>query len=113
MPNPRNQMLRDDLLAQLRSANKPLTTRRLRAGAAPIPVDGFTIRSAPLREHVYRVLQQMRADNLVEPIATCGRDLTWRLTTHGAARQEIDALTALFAHPAAPQPSIHQPKEHP
>lgn len=113
MPSPRNQMLRDDLLAQLRSANKPLTTRRLRAAAAPIPVDGFTIRAAPLREHIYRVLQQMRADDLVESIATCGRDLTWRLTTHGAAREEIDTLTTLFAEPAAPRPPIQQPKEHP
>lgn len=111
-PSPRSQMLRDDLLAQLRAANKPLTTRRLREFAAPIPVEGFTVRAAPLREHVYRALQQMRAENLVEPIPSCGRDLAWQLTTHGAARQEIDTLNAVFALPATPQPSM-QPKDKP
>lgn len=111
--SPRTQMLRDDLLAQLRSARKPLTTRRLRAGAAPIPVDGFTVRAAPLREHVYRVLRQMQADNLVEPIATCGRDLAWQLTPQGAARDEIDSLTALLALPAATPLSMQPPKETP
>ena len=94
---PRNQMLRDDILAQLRSATTPLTTRRLRAAAAPVSIDGFTVRAAPLREHVYRVLQQMRADRLVEPVPTCGRDLAWRLTEHGAAKDEIASLAELFA----------------
>ncbi len=107
----RTQMLRDDILAQLRSATAPLTTRRLRAGAAPVPIDGFTIRAAPLREHVYRVLRQMRADRLVEPVPTCGRDLAWRLTESGAAKDEIAALTELFA--LQPQPrAIGQHRDH-
>ncbi|ETZ66983.1 hypothetical protein L841_3233 [Mycobacterium sp. MAC_080597_8934] len=48
----------------------------------------------------------------MEPIPSCGRDLAWQLTTQGAARQEIDTLNAVFALPAAPQPSM-QPKDKP
>lgn len=108
---PRNQMLRDDILAQLRSATTPLTTRRLRVAAAPVPVDGFTVRAAPLREHVYRVLQQMRADRLVEPVPTCGRDLAWRLTDSGAAKDEITSLRELFALAPVLSPGIGQRRD--
>lgn len=108
---PRNQMLRDDILAQLRSATTPLTTRRLRVAAAPVPIDGFAVRAAPLREHVYRVLQQMRADRLVEPVPTCGRDLAWRLTDSGAAKDEISSLRELFALAPVHSPGIGQHRD--
>ena len=55
----------------------------------------------------------MQADNLVEPIPTCGRDLAWQLTPQGAARDEIDSLTALLALPAATPLSMQPPKETP
>ena len=108
---PRNQMLRDDILAQLRSATTPLTTRRLRVAAAPVPIDGLAGRAAPLREHVYRVLQQMRADRLVEPVPTCGRDLAWRLTDSGAAKDEISSLRELFALAPVQSPGIGQHRD--
>lgn len=93
------QMLRDDLLAQLRSTSSPQTTRRLRHAASLIPAPGFKGHWQPLREQVYRALRLMQHDGLVEQIATCGREVAWKLTDKGAARQEIENLTALFALP--------------
>lgn len=98
--HPTHQMLRDDLLAQLRSTAKPVTTRRLQAVAAPLPFAGLNGRWRPLREHVYRELRRMQADSLVEPIPTCGREVSWQLTPTGAAAAEIDMLRALFDQPA-------------
>lgn len=114
------QMLRDDLLAQLRSSTSPLTTRRLRHAASLIPAPGFKGHWQPLREQVYRALRHMQHDGLVEQLATCGREVAWKLTDKGAARQEIEYLTTLFTLPQVPDsrriPSAHQrinrPKEN-
>ncbi|MDO3101041.1 hypothetical protein P5V93_24300 [Mycobacteroides abscessus subsp. abscessus] len=96
-----HQMLRDDLLAQLRAAAKPVTTRRLRASASPLPFAGLNGRWRPLREHVYRELRRMQADALVTPIPTCGREVSWQLTPSGAATDEIALLRDLFAAPTS------------
>lgn len=114
-----HQMLRDDLLAQLRGTSKALTTRHLRAGAAPLPSPGLNGRWRPLREHVYRELRRMEIDALVIAIPTCGREVSWQLTDLGAAEDEIESLRDLFNQPCAmgrtelaPQ-VLHPPKDIP
>lgn len=111
-----HQMLRDDLLAQLRCTAKALTTRHLRAGAAPLPSPELNGRWRPLREHVYRELRRMELDALVVAIPTCGREVSWQLTALGAAGAEIEMLRVLFAQPCTvgltdPAPHVLQPPQ--
>ncbi|VBA61501.1 hypothetical protein [Mycobacterium attenuatum] len=103
MPSPRgvSSVLRDDVLAQLRSARRPLTTRTLRMRAAPVAVPGTSVRRPPLDQQVYRALARLRAAGMVTSIPACGRSVLWQLTEKGSAAAEIDALEALFAAPPA------------
>jgi hypothetical protein len=96
-----SHVLRDDVLAQLRLARRPLSTRTLRTRAAPVPVAGTSLRRPPLDQQVYRALARLRAAGLVTSIPACGRSMLWQLTEKGSAAAEIEVLEALFAAPPA------------
>ena len=96
-----SHMLRDDVLAQLRSARRPLSTRTLRMRAAPVRVPGTTLQRPPLDQQIYRALAALRAAGLVTSTPACGRSVLWQLTEKGCAADEIEMLKALFASPPA------------
>lgn len=106
-------MLRHDILAQLRSASRPLSTRTLRMRAAPVPVAGTTVRRPPLDPQIYRSLARLRAAGLVTSITTGGRSVLWQLTPKGAAGDEIAELEALLAATAHNCPRPLRPTPHP
>jgi len=88
----RIDMLRDDILAQLRAAAGPLSTSHLRCHATKVPVPGATGLFAPLQEQVFRTLRGLMRDQLVFRAAAGGHEVTWALTAAGAAAEEIAAL---------------------
>lgn len=102
-----SNILRNDILAQLRSTARPVSTRTLRMRAAPVPVAGTTLRRPPLDQQVYRTLARLRATGIVASIPTCGRSVLWQLTAKGAAADEIAHLEALLTVqvPDANQPA--------
>jgi hypothetical protein len=89
-------MLRDDILAQLRAAGRPLTTTELRKNAPKVPTRGATHLLAPLQEQIYRVLRGLVHDGLVTRTASGRRTITWT-TTPGQADDEIAALQAALS----------------
>ncbi|MGV7254601.1 hypothetical protein PJI20_10030 [Mycobacterium kansasii] len=95
------QMLRDDLLAQMRSAQRPLCTSELRENAGRLPVPGAARAFPPIREQIYRVMCGLENDGLVTRASTSGRAATWALTPAGAATDEIAALENALRLPAA------------
>ena len=115
---PVSHMLRDDVLAQLRSARRPLSTRTLRMRAAPVRVPGTILRRPPLDQQVYRALAALRAAGVVTSTPACGRSVLWQLTEKGCAAAEIESLEALFAAPPATlrtpaRPSVQPPQDNP
>ena len=92
-------MLRDDLLAQLRSAPRPLSTAQLLAHAPDVPVSGARQRFAPLREQIYRALCALERGGLVTRVDAEGRSLHWTASPTAADR-EIAALEAAFHAPS-------------
>ncbi|MGH3970511.1 MAG: hypothetical protein ACRDTV_20925 [Mycobacterium sp.] len=100
MPNATaaTRILRDDLLAKLRSAHHPLSTAQLRAHAPHVPVPGARQPCAPIREQIYRVLCALERGGLVTRVDD-GRALNWKAAP-GAADSEIAALEAAFRHPS-------------
>ncbi|MEB3980147.1 hypothetical protein OQ968_02590 [Mycobacterium sp. 663a-19] len=101
MPNPAraSSILRDDLLAQLRSASGPLSTAQLLAQAPDVPVRGARQRLAPLREQIYRALCALERGGLVTRVGAEGRSLNWTASPTPADR-EIAALEAAFHAPS-------------
>lgn len=101
MPNlaPASSILRDDLLAQLRSASGPLSTAQLLAQAPDVPVRGARRRFAPLREQIYRALCALERGGLVTRVGAEGRSLNWTASPTPADR-EIAALEAAFHAPS-------------
>ena len=101
MPNPApaSSMLRDDLLAQLRSAPRPLSTAQLLAHAPDVPVSGARQRFAPLREQIYRALCALERGGLATRVDAEGRSLHWTASPTAADR-EIAALEAAFHAPS-------------
>jgi hypothetical protein len=97
------QILRDDIMAQLRAAGRPMTTTELRKNAPTVPTRGATRLLAPLQEQIYRVLRGLVHDGLVTRTARGGRTVTWT-TTPGQADHEIAALEAALSI------SIDQPR---
>lgn len=59
------QILRDDIMAQLRVAGRPVTTTELRTNAPKVPTRGAIHLLAPLQEQIYRVLRALVHDGLV------------------------------------------------
>ncbi|MGH3556015.1 MAG: hypothetical protein ACRDTK_00580 [Mycobacterium sp.] len=108
MPNHSSatQMLRDDIMAQLRAGGRPMTTTELRKNAPKEPTRGSAYLLAPLREQIYRVLRGLVHDGLVARITASGRTVTW-MTTPGQADHEIAALEAALSI------SIDQPERNP
>lgn len=102
MPNPApaSAILRDDLLAQLRSASHPLSTAQLLAQAPDVPVRGARQRFSPLREQIYRALCALERGGLVTRVGAEGRSLNWTASPTPADR-EIAALEAAF-HATSP-----------
>lgn len=97
MPNitAATRILRDDLLAQLRSAQRPLTTAQLREHAPAVPVTGAAAARPPIQEQIYRVLCALERQGLINRGATQGREVTW-LPAPNPADREIAALEAAF-----------------
>ena len=101
MPNlaPAATLLRDDLLAQLRSALRPLSTTHLLANAPDVPVRGARQRFAPLREQIYRALCALERGGLVTRVDSEGRSQHWKASPTDADH-EIAALEAAFSSPS-------------
>lgn len=90
------RVLRDDLLAQLRIAQRPLTTAQLRLHAPDVPVAGVAISCAPIHEQIYRVLCGLERQGLLTRGGREGREVTWTAAAHPADR-EIASLEAAFS----------------
>jgi hypothetical protein len=90
-------ILRDDILAQLRTAQRPLTTSELRTRAPKVPVSGIAYPIAPLREQVYTVLRALERDGMVTRSGPGeGGTVTWSALP-SAADEEIADLEPTLA----------------
>lgn len=97
------QILRDDIMAQLRAAGRPMTTTELRTNAPKVPTRGAIHLLAPLQEQIYRVLRALVHDGLVTRTTPGGRIASWT-TIPGQTDHEIAALEATLST------SINQPR---
>jgi hypothetical protein len=96
-----NRQLRDDIVAQLRTARRPMTTTQLREKAPRLPLrrGGPTV-LAPPQEQIYRALCQLRSQGMVRQHPTPGRDAAW-VVVPGEADDEIARLeAALLSSPS-------------
>ena len=97
------QRLRDDLLAQLRTARRPMSTSELRDKAPTQPLRaGSAVTVAPLQEQVYRALCVLRVHGKVEQHRSQGRTVSWVAAADTDADDEIADLEAAFQ--ASPVP---------
>lgn len=94
------RILRDDLTAQLRRADRPLTTAELRDNAPRVPVAGRGRLAAPISEQIYRILCALAREGTIIRAGSSGRTITWAPTITAPLRREIADLEAAFA--AAP-----------
>ncbi|VBA34308.1 hypothetical protein [Mycobacterium pseudokansasii] len=107
------RILRDDLTAQLRRADRPLTTAELRDNAPRVPHGPRGRLAAPISEQIYRTLCALEREDIINRAGSSGRTITWAPTITAALRTEIADLEAAFAvvEPAdargsqAPQPA--------
>lgn len=105
------QILRDDIMAQLRAASRPMSTTELRKSAPKVPTRGATHLLAPLQEQIYRVLRGLANDGLITRTTPGGRTVTWT-TTPGQADHEIAALEAALSI-CIDQPETYAPPANP
>ncbi|GBE68263.1 hypothetical protein MFM001_47250 [Mycobacterium sp. MFM001] len=92
-----NETLRDDILAQLRTARRPMSTSELRAHAPHLPLrPGGGPLLAPLQEQVYRALCVLRRQGKVAQHQSRGRIVTWVATHDADEDDEIADLEAAF-----------------
>ena len=97
------QRLRDDLLAQLRTTRRPMSTSELREKAATHPLRaGSAVTVAPLQEQVYRALCVLRTHGKVDQHRSHGRTVTWVALADTEADDEIADLEAAFQAGVAP-----------
>src|SRR5258705_2337186 len=97
------QRLRDDLLAQLRTTRRPMSTSELRDKAPTHPLRaGSAVTVAPLQEQVYRALCVLRVHGKVEQHRSQGRTVSWVAAADTDADDEIADLEAAFQ--ASPVP---------
>jgi len=101
-----SQILRDDIMAQLRVAGRPMTTTELRKNAPKVPTKGAAHLLAPLQEQIYRVLRGLVHDGLVTRTTPGGRTVTWT-TSRGQADHEIAGLEAALSL------TLDQPRPNP
>lgn len=94
--SPAARILRDDLLAQLRTARRPLSTSELRGHAPRVPVPRIAYPVAPISEQIYRILCSLNKDGLVTRAGTSGRAVTWTAKPT-SADSEIASLEAALA----------------
>ncbi|MDO3240996.1 hypothetical protein P5W04_12790 [Mycobacteroides abscessus subsp. abscessus] len=96
-----NTMLRDDILAQLRTAAQPRSTSELRANAPAQPLQpGGTEHYPPLQERVYRALLKLHADGKIIKHPARGRIVTWS-AARSCDDDEIDRLEDAFNAPCS------------
>lgn len=96
-----NTILRDDLLAQLRTSGRPMSTSELRSNAPELPLwAGASRRYPPAQERIYRVLCRLEGSGKVIRHASCGRTVTWSAAP-SAEDAEIDFLERAFTSAAA------------
>jgi hypothetical protein len=97
------QRLRDDLLAQLRTTRRPMSTSELRDKAPTYPLRaGSAVTVAPLQEQVYRALCVLRVHGKVKQHRSQGRTVSWIAVTDTDADAEIADLEATFQASPAP-----------
>ncbi|MDV7195555.1 hypothetical protein [Mycolicibacterium fortuitum] len=73
-----NAILRDDLLAQLRAAGRPMSTSQLRTNAPHQPlVSGGQRSYPPTQERIYRALCRLVDSGKVVRQRAAGRVVTW------------------------------------
>lgn len=98
MPSPSaaSRLLRNDLLAQLRTAGTGLSTTHLRQHAPRCALPGTSAALPPVQEQIYRVLRQLTKDGLIKASTAHGRTVSW-IALPSAADDEIRALEAAFA----------------
>ncbi len=90
---PAARVLRYDLLAQLRTARRPLSTSELREHAPRVRMPRIAYPVAPINEQIYRILCSLHKDGLVTRAGTSGRTVTWTAKPT-SADSEIAALEA-------------------
>lgn len=96
-----NAVLRDDILAQLRTAGGPLSTTELRSHAPTQPLQpGGHPHYPPLQERVYRALLKLHADGKIIKHPARGRIVTWS-AARGIDDDEIDRLEDAFNAPCS------------
>jgi hypothetical protein len=103
------RILRDDIVAQLRAAGRPMTTTELRKKAAKIPTRGAAEPLPPIQEQIYRVLCRLDRDGLVRRTTAGERTVTWTSTPSQADSEIADLEAALSLTGAPPVP----PPEYP
>jgi hypothetical protein len=116
-----NQMLRDDILAQLRTARRPMSTSELCAYAPALPPrPGASVRLRPPHEHVYRALRRLCAEGAVTRHNASGRAVSW-VATNDICDREIAELESAYHAEAATPPAtpvatpaetLHDAAEH-
>jgi hypothetical protein len=101
-----NTILRDDLLAQLRAAARPMSTSELRSNAPGLPLwPGASRRYPPAQERIYRALCRLADARKVIRHPSRGRTVTWSAAP-SADDAEIDILERAFNNAAAGESSV-------
>lgn len=91
-----NTILRDDLLAQLRAAGRPMSTSELRSNAPELPLwPGSSCCYPPAQERIYRALCRLADTRKVIRHSSRGRTVTWSAAP-SADDAEIDFLERAF-----------------
>lgn len=95
-----NVMLSDDLLAQLRTARRAMSTTELRDNAPRQPLrPGSVSLYPPLQERVYRALRRLAASGSIICHTTAGRTVTWSAACNPTVAGEIAWLKRAFDAP--------------
>jgi hypothetical protein len=96
-----NTMLRDDILAQLRAAGRPVSTSELRINAPAQPLQpGGPAEYPPLQERVYRALLKLQAAGKIIKHPPTGRTVTWS-AARGVDDEEIERLEDALSAPSS------------
>nr|VTP01789.1 hypothetical protein BIN_B_04192 [Mycobacterium riyadhense] len=112
--SPATRILRDDLLAQLRSATRPLSTSELREHAPNVPMPRMAHAVVPVSEQVYRILCALHKQGLVTRAGAKGRDATWDAAPTGADAEiaALEAMLSLSADTAQPLTTVEHAANH-
>lgn len=97
--SPAARLLREDLLAQLRTARRPLSTSELHEHAPRVPTPHADCLVTPSGEQIYRVLCSLQTDGLLTHGGRSGRAVPWTVKP-----------TATVDHAACPE--VHHERHH-